>query len=104
MRFIVNSKFVMIRKSQDGEVSSSARFGEIWKVTFGKQVSAFLKTFYLPRPGLGGWGGELPIYDIVRMCGANRPLFQRCQVYDKPPFSKKKYMTDPVFHQNGPIF
>ena len=44
-----------------------------------------------------GWG--LPIYDIVGMCGANSPLFQRCQVYDLPPFSKKKYMTDPVFHQ-----
>ena len=46
----------------------------------------------------GGGGGLLHIYDIIRMCGANSPLFQRCQVYDKPPFSKKKYMTDPVFH------
>ena len=52
-------------------------------------------------------GGGGAIYDIVRMCGANSPLLQRCQVYDKPPFSKKKYMTDPVFHycyMNGPIF
>ena len=48
-----------------------------------------------------------PYYDIVRMCGANSPLFQRSQVYDKPSFSKKKYMTDPVIyhcHMNGPIF
>ena len=42
--------------------------------------------------------GQLPIYDIVWICGPNSPLFQRCQIYDKPPFSsKKKYMTDPVF-------
>ena len=56
---------------------------------------------------LGGGGGVLPIYDIVRMCGANIPPFQRCQVYDKPPLSKKKYITDPVFHHcymNGTIF
>ena len=39
--------------------------------------------------GGGGGGVELPIYDIVRMCGANSPLFQRFQVYDKPPYSKK---------------
>ena len=52
-------------------------------------------------------GGLLPIYDIVRMCGANSPLFQRCQVYGKAPFSKKKYMTGQVFHHcymNGLIF
>ena len=35
-------------------------------------------------------GGGLPIYDIVRMCLLNSPLFQGCQVYDKPPFSEKK--------------
>ena len=43
-------------------------------------------------------GGYLPIYGIVRMWGPNSPLFKHCQVYNKPPFSKKKYMTDPVFH------
>ena len=37
----------------------------------------------------GGGGGELPIYDIVRMCGPYSHPFQRCQVYDKPPFSMK---------------
>ena len=26
--------------------------------------------------GGGGGGGGLPIYDIVRMCGPNSPLFQ----------------------------
>ena len=54
-----------------------------------------------------GRGYQLPIYDIVRMCNPNSPLFQRCQVYDKPLFPKKKYMKDPVFHHwymNGPIF
>ena len=40
----------------------------------------------------------LPIYHIVRMCVSNSPLFHRCQVYDKSPFSMKKYMTDPAFH------
>ena len=47
------------------------------------------------------------MFDIVRMCMPNNPLLQRCQVYDKPSFSKKKYMTDPVFchgYKNGPIF
>ena len=33
--------------------------------------------------------GELSIYDMVRMCGPNRPLFQLCHVYDKPLFFKK---------------
>ena len=42
----------------------------------------------------GRGGGEIPIYDIVRMYGLNSPLFQRCQVYDKPPLSKKnKWLT-----------
>ena len=40
--------------------------------------------------GAGGGGGggrdQLPIYDIVQICVPNRPLVQRCQVYDKPPF------------------
>ena len=38
-----------------------------------------------PRRGLG-----YPKYDIVRMCVLNIPLFLRPQVYDKPPFLKKK--------------
>ena len=33
------------------------------------------------------------------MCVSNSPLFQRCQVYDWPPFFNKKYM-----YMNGPIF
>ena len=31
------------------------------------------------------------------MCVPNSPLFQRCQVYDWPPFSNKKYTNDPIF-------
>ena len=31
------------------------------------------------------------------MCVPNSPLFQRCQVYDKPPFSKKKINDWPSF-------
>ena len=50
------------------------------------------------RSGGGGGVAELHKYDIVRMCVPNSPLVQCCQVYDKPPFSEKKYMTDPVFH------
>ena len=37
----------------------------------------------------------------------NSPLFQRCQVYDCPPFFNKKYMNDPIFldsYVKGPIF
>ena len=38
------------------------------------------------------WGrGYLPIYDIVRMCVPNIPLFQRCKVYDKSRLKKKVY-------------
>ena len=33
-----------------------------------------------------GWGGG---NGIVRMCVPNDSLFQRCQVYDWPPFSAK---------------
>ena len=29
----------------------------------------------------GAKGGGVPIYDIIRMCVPNVPLFQRCQVY-----------------------
>ena len=32
------------------------------------------------------------------MCVPNSLLFHRCQVYDKSPFTKKKYMADPVFN------
>ena len=41
------------------------------------------------------------------MCVPNGPLFQRCQVYDWPPFFNKKYMNDPIFldsYVKGPIF
>ena len=41
------------------------------------------------------------------MCVPNSPLFQRCQVYDWPPFFNKKYMNDPIFldsYVKGPIF
>ena len=39
---------------------------------------------------LGLGGGVTPYtYDMVRMCGPNSPLFQRCHVYDKPPFSNE---------------
>ena len=41
------------------------------------------------------------------MCVPNSPLFQRCQVYDWPPFFNKKYMTGPIFldsYVKGPIF
>ena len=47
------------------------------------------------------------IYGIVRMCMPISPLFQRCQVYDWPPFFNKKYMNDPIFldsYVKGPIF
>ena len=62
------------------------------------------------RRGWGGGGGgcgELPFYGIVRMCVPNGPLFQRCQVYDYPPFSNKMHMTDPIFldsYVKGPTF
>ena len=41
------------------------------------------------------------------MCVPNSPLFQRCQVYDWPPFFNKKYMNGPIFldsYVKGPIF
>ena len=41
------------------------------------------------------------------MCVPNTPLFQRCQVYDWPPFFNKKYMNGPIFldsYVKGPIF
>ena len=37
----------------------------------------------------------------------NSPLFQRCQVYDWPPFFNKRYMNGPIFldsYVKGPIF
>ena len=37
----------------------------------------------------------------------NDPHFQRCQVYDWPPFFDKKYVTDPIFldwYMKGPTF
>ena len=64
---------------------------------------------------MGGGGGRgegnflymSSIYGIVRMCVPNSPLFQRSQVYDRPPFFNKKYMTDPTFlhwYMKGPTF
>ena len=41
------------------------------------------------------------------MCVPNSPLFQRCQVYDWPPFFNKTYMNGPIFlnsYVKGPIF
>ena len=49
--------------------------------------------------------GAHPIYDIERMCMPNSPLFQCHQVYDKPPFLKKKICEWPDFWKwNGPNF
>ena len=55
----------------------------------------------------GGAGRVTSIYGIVRMCVLNGPIFQRCQVYDWPPFFDKKYMTGPIFldwYMKGPTF
>ena len=41
------------------------------------------------------------------MCVPNSPLFQRCQVYDWPPFFNKKYINGPIFldsYVKDPIF
>ena len=41
------------------------------------------------------------------MCVPNGPLFQHCQVYDWPPFFRKKYMIDRIFldwYMKGPTF
>ena len=56
----------------------------------------------------GGGGGGLTSYiwhiaDAYRMA----PFFQRCQVYDWPPFFNKKYMNDQIFldsYVKGPTF
>ena len=68
-------------------------------------VVAFLfqDSVTLKSSGGGGGGG----YGIVQMCVPNSPLFQRCQVYDWPPFFNKKYMNGPIFLDScvkGPIF
>ena len=83
-------------------------------------VSKIDQLFYLesvlypiPRWGRGGGrrgggGGVISyIYGILRMCVPNSPLFQRCQVYDWPPFFNQKYMNGPIFldsYVKGPIF
>ena len=45
---------------------------------------------------------------VTKFCSlVNNPLFQQCQVYDWPPFFKKKYMNGPIFldsYLKGPIF
>ena len=58
--------------------------------------------------GRGGGSGAVTSYichsTYVR---AELPFFQRCQVYDWPPFFNKKYMNDPIFqgsYVKGPIF
>ena len=53
-------------------------------------------------------GGGVTSYGIVDRYGCAcrmAPPFQRCQVYDWPPFFDKKYMTDPMFldwYMKGP--
>ena len=77
-----------------------------WQYPLPPQVLK-LAALGLPPPPILKSFLRLCIYDIVWMCGPNSPPFQRFQVYDKPPFSKKKYLTDPVFYHcyiNGPIF
>ena len=57
--------------------------------------------------GGGGGGGVTSYIWHIRMCVPNGPLFQRCQVYDWPPFFNRKYMNDPIFldsYVKGPIF
>ena len=39
--------------------------------------------------GRGRGGGNF-LYVIVRMCVPNGPFFQRCQLYDWPPFFQQK--------------
>ena len=48
---------------------------------------------------LGGVGGRCVTYYIWHTTDvrAEWPPFQRCQVYDWPPFFNKKYMNDPFF-------
>ena len=61
--------------------------------------------------GGGGGGGRgcnfLYMTYSIRMSVPNCLLFQRCQVYDRPPFFNKKYMTGPIFlhwYMKGPTF
>ena len=57
--------------------------------------------------GGGGWGCYF-LYMVSYGCACRMtPFFQRCQVYDWPPFFNKKYMTDPIFldsYVKGPTF
>ena len=48
-----------------------------------------------------------PITSYIWLCVPNSPIFQRCQVYDWPPFFNKQYMNGPIFldsYVKGPIF
>ena len=57
------------------------------------EITKFISFLCVSR-GEGG-GGLLPIYGIVRMCVPNSPLFQRCQVYDWPPFFQQQEAHGP---------
>ena len=66
------------------------------------EVRLYSEISFLRRVGGGGGGvvggGGVTSYiwhsTVVR---AKWPLFQRCQVYNWPPFFNKKYMNDPIF-------
>ena len=75
------------------------------------KLGKLLESFRLGGAGGGGGGegggGVTSYICIVRMCVPNSPLFQRCQVYDWPPFFNKKYMNGQIFLDScvkGPIF
>ena len=90
MRMEVQSIFVLQinKKWTQNALTCFPRYGCMSPNTPSGRIWAFL----LPRGagwrgvgggggrGAGGGGGKLPIYDIVRMCVPNGPLFQRCQV------------------------
>ena len=51
-------------------------------------------------------GGVYPIYDIVRICVPNSPLFSgpRYMITPPPPFKKKVYEWHDFWNWNGPNF
>ena len=95
--------------SKQSRLRSDAAECGVWSVSslFVTHPSAFCSE----NGGEGGGGVRVTSYiwnsTIVRMCVLNSPLFQRCQVYDWPPFFNKKYMNGPIFldsYVKGPIF